>query len=279
LLVAAETTFLSKVIKQSDVAEHQICNVNFEVLLDNEPAAEGAARAYLEADGFRPLFFNDAIGPVGEEDRPSSGESLAETGDETTEETDEPSVDEAKRISEAEIQKLVAEAYARGIEEGRLSAERGLANVFKSLREGLGNLVELKEKVLRESEGDMLALAIMIARKIIMQEVRTDSQILARVVAATVCCCSEQDKITIRLNPDDFQKVSSNRQRFLGEADDGRIALASDDSIEAGGCLVETPTGMVDARISAQLDEVFARCLEERGIPQEPSMRLTDEVF
>lgn len=274
----AGTTFLSKVIKQSDMAEQQVCNVNFEVLLDNAPVTEGG-KVYLDVDGFRPLFFNDAIGSVAEEGVAHAGDGLSDAGDVIHLEQDEPPEDEARRVSELEIQKLVAEAYARGLEEGRLSAERGLANVFRALREGLSNLVELREKIVRESEGDMLALAIMIARKIIMQEVRLDPQILARVVAATVSCCSEQDKITIRLNPDDFQRVSGNRQQFLGEGDEGRIALASDESIEIGGCLVETPTGMVDARINAQLEEVFSRCLEERGIAREPSIRLTDEVF
>lgn len=270
---------MSRVIKRSAVAEHQICNVNFEVLLDNAPTTDGASRGYLEADGFRPLFFNDAMGPAEPEVDSLSAKSLADQIGGGGEEAGLLADEDSRQVPEAEIQKLVAEAYARGVEEGRLSAERGLANVFRALREGLGNIAELREKVVRESEGDLLALAIMIARKIIMQEVRIDPQILGRVVAATVGCCAEQDKITIRLHPEDYQKVSANRARFLGDVDDGRIALASDESIEIGGCLVETPTGMVDARISAQLEEVFTRCLEERGIPREPSIRLADEVF
>jgi flagellar assembly protein FliH len=269
---------LSKVIKHSELQGHQVSSINFEVLLDSEPGTEGVSRAFLDADGFRPLYFNDAMTHEEERDYSGSGEEgdLDATNAAVPEELQ---IDDARRILEEEVARQVAEAYARGLEEGRLSAERGLAKVFKSLREGLNNLGELREKVMRDSEGDILALAVMIARKIIMQEVRSDPQILGRIVSATVSCCSDQDKITIRLNPDDFQKLSADRQRFLGESDDGRIALAADESIESGGCLVETPTGMVDARINAQLEEVFARCLEERGIPLEPSIRLTDEVF
>jgi flagellar assembly protein FliH len=181
------------------------------------------------------------------------------------------------RLSLEELDQQISEAYRRGVEEGRQVAERGLAHVFRSLREGVDSLARLREKVMRDSEVDLLGLACLIARKIILQEIRQDPRILANIVTAAVSCCSEEEKIIIRLSPGDYQSVTQNRQLFLsGRDDESRIKIVPDDQVKHGGCMVESPTGTVDARIEAQLDEVYNRCLEERGIPMEPSISLNE---
>jgi flagellar assembly protein FliH len=178
-------------------------------------------------------------------------------------------------ISEDDLQGQLSDAYARGAEEGRQVAERGLAHVFKALRDGADTLAALREKVLRESEVDLLKLSSLVAKKIVLQEIKQDPQILANIVAATISCCSDQERITIRLSPDDYQMVMANRQIIPG--DEGRVALVPDNAVKLGGCLVETTTGTVDARIESQLDEVYNRCMEERGIPQESLIVGVDE--
>jgi flagellar assembly protein FliH len=172
-------------------------------------------------------------------------------------------------IAEDDLQRQLSEAYSRGVEEGRQVAERGLSNVFRAIREGADSLASLREKVLKKSEGDLLKLACLVAKKIILQEIRQDPMILANIVAVTVNQCSDREKITIKLNPADYQTVMANQQ-MLAETvgDESRVSLAPDSSVMPGGCLVETPTGTVDARIEAQLEEVYNRCMEESGIPQ-----------
>jgi flagellar assembly protein FliH len=281
LQAAEEMMSSSRIIKPEGLKDSQVCRVNYGMLVDSSLPRNGeSAMAYLEAEGFTPLFFNDGVGVQGGAEKHPSSASMGETtGDGIYSEplSGEPP-EGMQLIAEDEMQRHLSEAYARGLEEGRLAAERGLAHVFKALREGADALAALRDKVLRGSEVDMLKLSIMVARKIILQEVKLDRQILANIIAATLSCCSEQEKVTIRLNPEDYRVVMSDQQLFLsGKVDDSRIALASDDSIKLGGCMVETPTGTVDSRIEAQLEEVFNRCLEERGIPQDPSVSLDDE--
>jgi len=271
----------SRIIKAEGLKDSRICSVNYEALVGSSSPLDGeSATAYLDAEGFTPLFFNDGLAVQGAaEQDPSNGSPVETPIDEMYPESLQGEPPEGMQlIAEDEMQRQLSEAYARGLEEGRLAAERGLANVFKALREGGDALAALREKVLRGSEVDVLKLAIMVARKIILQELKLDMQILANIIAATVSCCSDQEKITIRLNPDDYRMVMSDHQLFLcGKGDDSRISLAPDECIGLGGCMVETPTGTVDSRIEAQLEEVFNRCLEERGIPQEPSVRVDDE--
>ncbi|WP_298272632.1 FliH/SctL family protein [Geobacter sp.] len=173
-------------------------------------------------------------------------------------------------LTEEELQAKIDEVYHNGMEEGRRQAERGLANVFKSLREGVAALTGLRQRVLKESEEDLLRLAVMIARKIVQQEIAQDPGVLASIIAAAVGGCAERDRVVVRLNPGDHAVVSANRQGFLaGLGEDAPITLASDDGVGPGGCLVETATGTVDARIEAQIDEIYRILLEERSAPVE----------
>ncbi|ANA39337.1 FliH/SctL family protein [Geobacter anodireducens] len=175
-------------------------------------------------------------------------------------------------LAEDELQSRVDEVFRNGMDEGRRQAERGLANVFKSLRDGVAALTGLRSRVMKESEEDLLRLAVMIARKIVQREVAQDPQVLAAIVAAAVGGCTERDRVVVRLNPDDYAQVSVNRQAFLeGLGEESAITLAPDETIGPGGCLVETATGTVDARIEAQLDEIYRSLLEERSAPVEPS--------
>jgi flagellar assembly protein FliH len=76
----------------------------------------------------------------------------------------------------------------------------------------------------------------------------------------------EQEEIVICFNPEDCRVVSANRHFYLaGVGDRKQLTIKPDASIPVGGCVVDTPTGLVDARVDAQLAEIFKRLLQERG--------------
>ncbi|KAF0219419.1 MAG: flagellar assembly protein [Geobacteraceae bacterium] len=257
----------SKVIKSGQLAEHSVSSVSYLVL----SGAAAADVASSNADGFQPLVFNGSAGvdqisvtpPGGEEEVPVEMAPLAEG---------------MQLISEDELQRKLDETFQKGVDEGRQAAERGLSNVFKSLREGITGITRLREKVLRESEDDLLKLAIMVARKIIQQEISQDPQILANIVAAAISGCTDLDRVNIRLNPEDYHLVAADRQLyFSGIGRNTNITMTPDDAILPGGCMVETVTGTIDARIEVQLDEIYRRFVEERGMPGETPLKLLAE--
>lgn len=169
-------------------------------------------------------------------------------------------------IAEEEHLQQVQEAFDRGVEEGKRLAEKGLSNVFRALRDAVDEVSGLREQILRECEEDLLKLAIMVARKVIHQEVATDRLILAKVVGAAVGSASERDEIVIRLNPDDHRMVSAHRHLYLnGVGSERLLDLKADDAIPPGGCIVDTTMGEIDARTDSQVDEIFRRLLEERN--------------
>ncbi|MDD3294301.1 MAG: FliH/SctL family protein [Geobacteraceae bacterium] len=168
-------------------------------------------------------------------------------------------------ISEEEALLRVQEGYDKGFAEGKRQAERGLSSVFRALRDAVDALTGLRERILLEAEDDLLLLSVMIARKVINQEITTDRMILARVIAAAVNSASEKEEIVIRLNPEDHRLVSAHKSLYLsGFNVDRLLDIKSDDSVTPGGCIVDTAMGEIDARVDAQLDEIFKKLTEEK---------------
>lgn len=169
-------------------------------------------------------------------------------------------------LSEDELHARLNQSFQDGLQEGKNLAERGLVNVFRALRTASESIHSMRDKVLRESEDELVKLIILVARKVILKEVLQDRSILSGVVRNAVDGISERDEITVRLNPDDYALVSADRGDMLSrELVTDRMHIKPDPTVLPGFCQVDTEMGTIDASIDAQLDEIYRRLLEERS--------------
>ncbi len=117
----------------------------------------------------------------------------------------------------------------------------------------------------------MAQLALSIARKIVCHEVKTTQETVTCVAREALSRVNNPAKITIKLNPDDLQFIKDTRfqfSRFLRNVDN--IRFEAEESIQSGGCLIETDRGDIDARIEKQfqaIEESFQTQFEQP--PQE----------
>ncbi len=169
-------------------------------------------------------------------------------------------------VSDEERERGLQESYQRGLQDGKNLTERGLCNVFRSLRTATEDLQQLREKLLRETEDDLLTLVIAVSRRVINQEVAQDRQVILRVIRAALRDLGSQDELVIRLHPDDQALLSTSQDQPLQrELAAFRATLKGDATIQPGCCLVETALGTVDATFEAQLGEIYRQLLEERA--------------
>ncbi|NVN89785.1 MAG: hypothetical protein HXX11_04210 [Desulfuromonadales bacterium] len=176
--------------------------------------------------------------------------------------SDEPS---SVTMTEDELAHRLSESFEKGLTEGKNLAERGLINVFRSLRSAAEGVRALREKVMRESEDDLIDLIMKVARKVILREVSMDRKILFSVVQAAIAALSERCEITIRLNPDDYILVTTGpADTFRNELLTDRMRLKADPAVFQGSCQIDSEMGTIDAGIDGQLDEIFRRMVEQR---------------
>ncbi len=168
-------------------------------------------------------------------------------------------------VSDEEMQQHQQESYQRGLQDGKNLAERGLLNVFKALRTAAEEIEMLREKVLRDSEDELLSLVIAVSRKVISQEVVQDRSVVLKVIKTAISNLNDSDELTIRVNPDDHAMLSNSRdQGLLKELAAVKFTMRSDPSLPPGCCQIDTALGTVDAGFESQLEEIYRRLKEER---------------
>lgn len=217
------------------------------------PIGQAAAPSAAEAhgSGFVPLGFFD----------PSQLPGQPDTAAEAAEEQPAGSF-----ISDEALDQQLRDSFNSGLQEGKNLAERGLVNVFHALRTASEQIRSLRERVLRESEDELVNLVIMVARKVINRELAQDSGILALLVQTALADLSKREEITVRLNPQDHAVLHDKHGTALQqELQFERLQIKADATIAPGGCEIDTELGTIDVSIDAQLEEVYRHLLEQRN--------------
>lgn len=176
---------------------------------------------------------------------------------------------ELPMMLEEEALRRIRQAHAEGLKAGKEQAEADLATVSGALAQALLATGSLRAQLLQESEEDLLQLAVLIAKKIIQQELSLDPGLLARMVQSAIQLASQTGEVVVRLHPEDYALAvhSGELQRLLETK--GEVSIKEDPAVASGGCIVETLRGNIDAGIEAQLDEVGKRLNEERNTRRE----------
>ena len=88
--------------------------------------------------------------------------------------------------------------------------------------------------------------------------------VIAQVVKSAMGKVADPRGVTLKVNPQDRDAVNSLKQAWLNSDDTGAtLELEADESIQRGGCVIETRLGDVDARLDQQL-RVIEELLEQQ---------------
>ena len=156
--------------------------------------------------------------------------------------------DEIRREAQTEAENLKAEAYREGTENALTEFERHLIEAR-----------EIREKVWRETEKDLLRLAVRLAERIVGREIEKDDRTIIEIISTALQNARQQEKLTVRVNPKDLATIEKETEKFSS----GRIQFidfVADPRVASNGCLIESEVGTIDARLETQL-RVLERAL------------------
>ncbi|MBT8342405.1 MAG: hypothetical protein HKP58_09760, partial [Desulfatitalea sp.] len=117
-----------------------------------------------------------------------------------------------------------------------------------------------RQQIPDQCQHDAVRLALALAKDLIDYELTHRSEPYDGILRAAIERVAGQEQIKIRGNPADRKTIDTILADLFPDA--GRLdkfQISADPSIQAGGCLIETDFGVVDARIEGQLDAVRER--------------------
>ena len=169
-------------------------------------------------------------------------------------------------VNQQHLAALERDAFAKGFAQGEragleAAAKRGDA-MLRRLTQTLDEMTSLRAQMIRETEQQMVSLALAVARRVIHREVSLDRDLLIAIARVALDRLGEEAKVAVHLNPEDYAVTQSAR---TGEWDGSQVSVVADARVPRGGCRIESDFGALDAGVDAQIEELAHALLGAAG--------------
>lgn len=166
------------------------------------------------------------------------------------------------------IEESKKSAYEQGVLEGEKRAREALEgeveNQKQSLVYAISNLEEMIAKTqekIKSLENELSAIAIDLAKEVIIKEVQEESEKIALHIAQELLePISQSTEIVLHANPLDLPYL----QEKLPQA--SKIAFEADPLISRGGVVISSPKGNFDGTILSRYKNLKRSILEDKGL-------------
>jgi flagellar assembly protein FliH len=205
-------------------------------------ASDGRTVAPISWDKLKPQ-------PAAPKKPPSAAEQTAEL--ETRSAQVEARLAQLQKAYDADV----AAAYRRGYGEGEAHAKAGPAAEMQSavlrLAQSVQEMVQLRPRLRREAESDVVRLALAIARRVLRREMSLDPTAMQALVQVALQKLDRQEISRVYVHPNQAAAI-----RSALEAAGLHAEVIPQITRESGALVFETNQGLLDASINAQLEEI-----------------------
>lgn len=166
--------------------------------------------------------------------------------------------EELRASAFAELDEIRAEGYrvgqAEGYRDGLAAARATLADEL-ALVQAVGRAAKAaRDSVVASAERDIIELVIAAAQAVVGEHARIDTELVLQTIERAAQRLGSQNALRVRVNAADASVV----QASLGQREGAAAAweVLADGAVGVGGCIIETATGEVDARLDVQMDAI-----------------------
>lgn len=176
-------------------------------------------------------------------------------------------VEDTRKEAEQLLEKVQKEGYDEGYDEGK---EQGIEDGKKKIQDDMDDVIKevnaKAEKTLQDAkeqtseyfiraEDDIAKVVMRAIEKILPQHFLDVPQVILPVVREAINHVRDQKQIKVHVEPYSYDLVLMARSEFQSMLSDGTaiIEVVSDEALKPGDCVIETPNGGVDARLSTQI--------------------------
>lgn len=160
---------------------------------------------------------------------------------------------EARALAE----ELVAEAEDEARALAREAAAAGQQEGFSEAEHQREQIAQMEQRMLREVEGEVVRTALRIAAELLEAEMAEREDAVVDIVCAALSSAQHARDVFLRVSPADVVALRENKTRLidaLGRARD--LEVREDRKVKPGGVLIQTESGVIDAQLETQLEEI-----------------------
>ncbi|MGP1366985.1 MAG: FliH/SctL family protein [Schwartzia sp. (in: firmicutes)] len=172
-------------------------------------------------------------------------------------------IEDAHRQADSLREEAKAAGHEEGIAAGR---EEGIQQIRDEEQQILLDANAHAEKTMRDAkeaahayvlqaEDEIASIAMEIADKVLPQHFIDVPQIILPLIRKALLKVKDQPEVIVRVSSGDYDLVLLARSEFQAmlEGSSAVLEVRSDEHLEPGSCVLETPNGNVDARVATQL--------------------------
>ena len=163
-----------------------------------------------------------------------------------------------------ECEAIKEKAFQEGFEEG-----------FSQWSNHLAELETAIIQVRGEFEQVLAPVALKAAQKIVGRELESSKNTVVDIVANSLKSVAQHKKITIYVNPDDFDTVDHKREHLKEIFENlESLSIQPKEDVTVGGCIIETERGIINAQLENKwiiLENAFKKLIKH-PLPEEPQI-------
>lgn len=147
-----------------------------------------------------------------------------------------------KKQIQKECEKLKEDAQKEGFQQGLLQFNEHIINFDKQLK-----LIRL------ELQKQILPLALKAAKKIVGEQLKVSPETIVDIVLQTIAPATQNQRYTIYVNKDDKEILEAHKAQIKNILEHVKtLVILERSDIAAGGCIIETESGIINASIENQ---------------------------
>jgi len=174
--------------------------------------------------------------------------------------TTNPNQDDVSVYTEQEVSAKAEKAWKAGFEEGKKEASKETESQILAMRAAvaatLKDFAGERELYYQRVEGEVVALAVAIARRILHREAQLDPLLLSAAVRVALERLAGGTRVKLRVHPDHARKW----YKALGQNEGQKVQaeVIADRQVSPLDCLLECELGTTTVSIDSQLKEIEA---------------------
>lgn len=161
------------------------------------------------------------------------------------------------------INEAKEDGYKAGWQEGESQGYAEYHSYIKEAQEVIKAAKSDYHSYLESSEKTILELAAKIASKIVATKIDDDQEYFLSLVKKAVKEVKSFSEIQIHVHPNQYEVLLSKKEELLSVfTQDTNLVIYPDSDLSEGSCLIESPSGRIDAGIDTQLAEIKNALIE-----------------